>query len=96
MVQLARRIIQQKTGPFDEAELTGDRYQQALHDLVARKMKGEKPIEAAEPAAGNVINLMDALRRSLDADERKPAAPSRRKAERAPRQRRTTKARRTS
>jgi DNA end-binding protein Ku len=96
MVQLARRIIQQKTGPFDEAELTGDRYQQALHDLVARKMKGEKPIEAAEPASGNVINLMDALRRSLDTDERKPPAPSRRKAERAPRQRRPTKARRTS
>ncbi len=85
MVDMARRIIQQKSGPFDAKELTGDRYQAALRELVARKVHGEKP--AATPAAaatpGNVINLMDALKRSVAAGDGKPPAPSRKRAGRA-------------
>jgi DNA end-binding protein Ku len=95
MVQLARRIIEQKSGPFDADELTGDRYQAALRELVEHKLKGEKPVEVREPQPGNVVNLMDALRRSLGGgDDRKPPAPSRRKAERTVRPRKQ-KARRS-
>lgn len=83
MVEMATRIIAQKSGPFDDKELTGDRYQQALRDLVARKIRGDKPVmpKLAQPR-GNVINLMDALKRSLG-EERKPPAPSRKRPRRA-------------
>jgi DNA end-binding protein Ku len=90
LVEMAGRIIKQKSGAFDEKELTGDRYQNALRELVARKVRGEKPVvpRVAAPA-GNVINLMDALKRSLG-EERKAPAPSRKRAV-APKKRRAAK-----
>ena len=95
MIDLAARLIKQRSGKFDAKALTGDRYQQALHELVARKVRGEKPTapKPAAPSSGNVINLMDALRRSVKAGgnkatsaqttpkkRRKPARPAARKA----------------
>lgn len=77
MIALAKKLIEQKSGPFDPKELTGDRYQEALRDLVAQKIKGGKPVTPKMPAApSNVVNLMDALRRSLAGAEGK--APARR------------------
>jgi DNA end-binding protein Ku len=68
IVDLAVHIIRQKSGHFNPKELAGDRYQEALRRLVEQKIKGEKPriAKASEPA--NVINLMDALRRSLEVE----------------------------
>jgi DNA end-binding protein Ku len=79
LVNLAVHIIEQKSGHFDPKELAGDRYQEALRHLIEQKVKGQQPVipKAAKPA--KVINLMDALRRSLEAESgeaRKPAAPS--------------------
>ncbi len=69
MVAMAKHIIAQKSGRFDPEELTGDRYQEALRELVARKIKGEKPvIPRAAEAPSNVVNLMDALRKSMAAE----------------------------
>ncbi len=80
MVEMARRIIAQKAGDFDAQELTGDRYQAALRELVAAKVHGEKPSAATKVAApSNVINLMDALKRSLG-EEAKAPAPSKKRA----------------
>lgn len=95
MVDMARRIIEQKSGPFEAEELTGDRYQAALRELVARKAHGEKPV-GAKPAArpSNVVNLMDALKRSLAGDESKGPAPSRKAPQRAEPQRRASGTRR--
>ena len=75
MVDLALRIIEQRSGHFDPKELAGDRYQKVLRRLVEQKLKGEKPVlpRAAEPA--KVINLMDALRRSLEAESAEPRKP---------------------
>lgn len=77
MVELAKRILAQKKGNFDPEELTGDRYQAALRDLVARKVSGAKPApRRAAAAPSNVVNLMDALRRSIGADKEERASPS--------------------
>lgn len=92
MVEMARRIIEQKSGPFDPEELTGDRYQAALRELVSRKAHGEGPARAKAPARpSNVVNLMDALKRSLAGDgETKAPAPSRTSRRRAEPQRRAS------
>ena len=54
--------------------------------MMREKLKGHKPIIAAAPERGNVINLMDALKASLRKRNRRPRAKARRSAE--PRQRR--------
>jgi non-homologous end joining protein Ku len=59
-----------------------DRYESALMEMIKEKLKGHKPIIAAAPERGNVINLMDALKASLG--QAKPAAPSKSKTDPAP------------
>lgn len=89
MVELARRIIRQKEGKFDLKALAGDRYQEALRKLVEAKIRGEKPVvPKAAPPAANVINLMDALKRSLSQEGKSPS-PGRKRAA-APRRQRAS------
>lgn len=77
MLELAGQLIDQKTGPFDPADFD-DRYNEAVIELVKAKVKGQAPVIAKAPERGKVINLMDALKRSLDDDEaQKPPAKSR-------------------
>ena len=77
MLELAEALIKQKTTKFDPAAYE-DRYEEALKSMIKEKLKGHKPIIAAEPARGNVVNLMDALKQSLG--QAKPPAPSKAKA----------------
>jgi DNA end-binding protein Ku len=80
MVQLAERIIEQKEGEFDPEVFTEDHYQSALKDLIEQKIKGEKPVvPKVAPRPSNVVNLMDALKRSLG-ETAKPPAPSKKRA----------------
>jgi DNA end-binding protein Ku len=78
---MARQIIAQKSIKFDPTNFE-DRYEQALLTLVRSKVAGGEPVITKAPERGNVINLMDALRRSIE-EERRPPAPSVGKAERA-------------
>ncbi|MND81212.1 putative DNA repair protein YkoV [compost metagenome] len=64
MIDIARRIIEQQAGPFDP-DLFVDRYEEALKALIAAKQKGQKPVRSAEPEDTNVVDLMAALRASL-------------------------------
>jgi DNA end-binding protein Ku len=80
MLDLAEKLIEQKETKF-EAKNYEDRYEVALMDMIKRKLKGHKPVVAAAPERGNVINLMDALKASLG--QSKPAAKSKPKAETA-------------
>ena len=48
-----------------------DQYEDALKELLRKKQKGEKIERIKEPSRSNVVNLMDALRRSV-AEEKKP------------------------
>lgn len=66
MLEIAEKIVDQQEGKFDPATFK-DRYEDAVRDLIARKKKGQK-VTAVPPAArhdGKVIDLMEALRRSL-------------------------------
>jgi DNA end-binding protein Ku len=65
MLDLAKHIVEKKSAPFvpDHFE---DHYEAALVDLIDKKRAGVKlPAKAAPKTGGNVINLMDALKRSL-------------------------------
>jgi DNA end-binding protein Ku len=77
MLQLAEALIQQKSTTFDPKNYE-DRYEIALMAMIKEKLKGHKPIIAAAPERGNVINLMDALKASLS--QAKPPAQSKSKA----------------
>ncbi len=83
MLDLAQKLIEQKVTHFDPRAYE-DRYEVALMAMIKEKLKGHKPIIAAAPERGNVINLMDALKASLG--EAKPAAKSKAKAPAAPKE----------
>jgi DNA end-binding protein Ku len=74
MLQMAQMIIAQKATTF-APEAFEDRYEEALLALVKSKISGGEPVIAKAPERGNVVNLMDALRRSIQ-EERRPPAPS--------------------
>jgi DNA end-binding protein Ku len=65
MLGMAHQLIKSKQGHFEPQKFE-DRYEAALRDLIAKKQKGAT-IHTAAPAkaATNVVNLMDALRKSL-------------------------------
>jgi len=64
MLDLAKHIVNQKAGRFEPVKFE-DHYETALIDLINTKRSG-KPITPKErPAAGNVVDLMEALRRSV-------------------------------
>jgi DNA end-binding protein Ku len=66
MLDIADTIIEQHAGTFDPSTFT-DRYEDAVRDLIVRKQRGRK-VTTAPPVAqaeGHVVDLMEALRRSL-------------------------------
>lgn len=83
MLKLATHILETKKGKFDPAKFE-DRYETALKELVKAKHAGKKTPVASDSRPSNVVNLMDALRRSAKADrakaDRREPAPARRKA----------------
>jgi DNA end-binding protein Ku len=65
MLDLAKHIVEQKSGSF-EPENFEDHYEAALIDLINQKRSGVRVATKQAPnTGGNVINLMDALKRSL-------------------------------
>ena len=64
MLELAEHILKQKKGHFDPDKFE-DRYEDALSALIKAKRAGKEPPAAPEHKPSNVINLMDALRRSV-------------------------------
>lgn len=64
MVKLASQLISQMTGPFDPA-MFQDRYQAALQELVSAKMKGVKPKMPKPTHTAEVVNLFEALKKSV-------------------------------
>jgi DNA end-binding protein Ku len=74
MLDLARHIVEQKAGRF-EPDKFEDQYETALVDLINQKRAG-KPITPKErPRGDNVVDLMEALRRSVGGAAVAPATP---------------------
>jgi DNA end-binding protein Ku len=69
MMDLARHIVETKSGHF-EPEKFEDQYEAALRLLIEKKSKGLKIEAPKERAPAGVIILMDALRRSAQAEGR--------------------------
>jgi DNA end-binding protein Ku len=67
MVELAVQLIEKKSGAFDAGKFK-DHYATALRELVQDKLKGRRivaPSEDARPSGPNVVDLMEALKRSV-------------------------------
>jgi DNA end-binding protein Ku len=74
------QIIARKTRKFDAGKFV-DHYQTAVRELIDEKLQGKLPAKAPERRPAQVINLMDALKRSL-AEEGDAAETPRRGASR--------------
>jgi DNA end-binding protein Ku len=92
MLDLAVHIVETKKGKFDPSKFE-DQYEDALKELIEKKRKGQKIEVPSAPSKSNVVNLLDALRKSVSEDtnsgRRKSAAggkshpPAKKKARRA-------------
>jgi len=67
MVDLAVQLIEKKSGAFDATKFE-DHYGTALKELVQEKLKGRTVVakETERPATGKVMNLMEALKKSIE------------------------------
>jgi DNA end-binding protein Ku len=86
LLAVATQLIEKKAAPFDP-DAFRDHYEEALRDLVEARAKNRKskraPVAEGDdkrPEAGNVVDLMDALRKSLDTSGGKKPAKGRRTA----------------
>jgi DNA end-binding protein Ku len=81
MMELASHIVETKSGHFNPEKFE-DHYEDALKELLKKKQSGEKIEAPREREPSKVINLMDALRRSVETgrgsgERRKPARSAR-------------------
>jgi DNA end-binding protein Ku len=78
MKDLAAHIIDSKAAHFDPKEFD-DRYEEAVAELLKSKQAGKPLKEELSEKPSNVVNLMDALKRSVSAEKAgsadKKAAP---------------------
>jgi DNA end-binding protein Ku len=90
-MQLAEQLIEANSAEFDTSAFK-DRYQDALLELVKAKLEGAEPAIPQEEEAGKVINLMEALKASVEKGAlKKPPAKS---VKRAKKSTKTAKAKR--
>jgi len=80
MLELASHIVESKAGHF-KPEKFEDQYEDALKELLKKKQSGQKIEAPRDREPSKVVNLMDALRRSVETERgggerRKPARAS--------------------
>ena len=89
-LELAVELIERKSGAF-EPEKFKDEYTEAVWELINAKIEHRAPtIETGEAPTAKVINIMDALKKSVKA-QGKQAAPSKAQGKRAAASRSTSK-----
>ena len=72
--KLARQLIESLAAPF-EPQKYRDEYQENVRAMIAAKLKGQEVTEVAQPHMAPVIDLMEALKKSL-AEKQAPAPPA--------------------
>jgi DNA end-binding protein Ku len=74
---MARSLVESMAGDFDPTQYT-DQYREALQEVIDAKVQGREVVEpeAAQPTAGNVVDLMSALRASVEAARRTRGEPT--------------------
>jgi hypothetical protein len=75
MLDLAKHIVNRKAGRFD-SEKFEDRYEAALIDPIDQERAGKPITPKSKPAASNVVDLMEALRRSFGQEATPARLPS--------------------
>jgi DNA end-binding protein Ku len=84
MVSIAKQILAQHAAPFDPSQFR-DRYADAVMAMIDAKRSGARPATKRVPDEREVLDLMDALQRSLTpAPSRAAAARAKRKAAEQP------------
>ena len=89
LLEVATALIEKKTSEFDPKAFK-DHYQAALRELIARKLKskGQKVTEVDEPSRSprgdNVVDLMSALKKSLEGGKAASAVPEKKAPARKP------------
>lgn len=82
MLDLAKHIVEQKSGEF-APEKFEDRYETALTDLINAKRAGKTIKVPDRPRGENVVDLMDALKRSISGTRSQAAPQTKPKSKRA-------------
>jgi len=82
-MKLARQVIQTFEQPLDLADYK-DEYREGLQRIIDAKIAGEEIVAASPEAPPKVVNLMDALRKSLDTVSAKKKQPAKAAIAKAP------------
>lgn len=72
-VEMARSLIDSLTEPWDPTAYR-DEYREALQELIEKKAAGEEVVFAETPEPAPVVDLMEALKASVDAAKRRKTA----------------------
>ena len=75
-VALAQKLIEGKSNQLNLADFE-DRYQAAVLDVIKAKVAGTEPVIVPRNDVSNVLNLMDALRQSVEQNGKKSEAAAR-------------------
>ncbi|MXQ52549.1 Ku protein [Shimazuella alba] len=75
-VLMANQLIEQLTTEFDPSKYQ-DEYRLALEEAIEKKIQGEEVVEAKEIRNEKVVDLMEALKASLEATKKKPSEEKR-------------------
>jgi len=65
-LDMAKMLVRGLTAPFEASKYQSD-YRARLRELIQAKIEGQEITEAPQPEMGRVIDLMEALRRSVEA-----------------------------
>ncbi|MEZ5900583.1 MAG: Ku protein [Hyphomicrobiaceae bacterium] len=98
MIDLAVQLIGKKSSPF-KPEKYQNHYQTALKELVQEKLKGRKivaPHEEARPKGANVVDLMEALKRSIGQQQASGGGKKAEKTSKTPAKTKTSRAKKSA
>ena len=78
MLDLAKHIVNQRAADFDPEKFE-DHYEAALTELINAKRNGKTVAAKSRPRGENVVDLMDALKKSLASETAAPRGKKARK-----------------